>query len=85
MACGKSSSMGKAHINTCLPQETKKKISNHLTLHHKELGKEQMYPKVCREKELTNISAKINETDTKKRPKKLRVGFFEKINQQTFS
>ena len=52
MGCSKSSSKRKIHSDTCLPQETK--ISNNLTLHFKELEKEQMKPKVSRRKEITD-------------------------------
>ena len=48
----KSSAKGKVHSNTSLPQETRKK-SNNLTLHLKQLEKEEMKnPRVSRKKSL---------------------------------
>ena len=39
----KSSAKGKVHSNTGIPQETRKKCQTHnLTLHLKQLGKEEM-------------------------------------------
>ena len=38
----KSSAMGKAHSNTGIPQETRKSQINNLTLHLKQLEKEEM-------------------------------------------
>ena len=75
MGCSKSSSTRKVHSNTCLTQETRK-ISNNLTLHHKELEKEeQTKPKVIRRKEITKIIAEINEMKTNKMiEKNLRAG-----------
>ena len=46
----KSSAKGKVHSNTSLPQETREK-SNNLTLHRKQLEKEEMKnPRVSRRK-----------------------------------
>ena len=60
----KSSAKGKVHSNTGLPQETRKK-SNNLTLHLKQLEKEEMKsPRVSR-KEIIKIRAEINEKETK--------------------
>ena len=51
----------KVDSNTILPQETRK-ISNNLTLHLKQLEKEeQRKPKVSKRKETINIRAEINE------------------------
>ena len=51
MGRSKSSSKREVYSNTSLPQETRK-ISNNLTLHLKELGKEeQTKPKVRRNRE----------------------------------
>ena len=53
--------------NTSLPQETRKMSINNLTLHIKQLEKEeQTKPKVSRRKEIVKIRAEINEIDTKK-------------------
>ena len=48
-------------IMTDLPQ--KMKISHNLTLHLKELEKEQRKPKFSRRKDLINIRSEINERD----------------------
>ena len=54
-----STSKKEVYSDTSLPQETRK-ISNNLTLHLKELEKEQTKPKVTRRKEIIKIRAKIN-------------------------
>ena len=65
MGFSKSSAKGKVHSNTNLPQETIQK-SNSLTLHLKELEKEEMKnPRVSRRKEIIKIGAEINERETK--------------------
>ena len=65
MGFSKSSSKGKVHSNTSLPQETREK-SNNLTLHLKQLEKEEMKnPMVSRRKEIIKIRAEINEKETK--------------------
>ena len=52
MGFSKSSAKGKVHSNTSLPQETRE-TSNNLTLHIKQLEKEEMKnPKVSRRKEI---------------------------------
>ena len=49
----KSSAKRKVHSNTSLPQETGEKSINNLTLHLKQLEKEEMKnPKVSRRKEI---------------------------------
>ena len=63
----KSSTKGNVHSNTGLPQETKKKgqIDN-LTLHLKQLEKEEMEnARVSRRKEILKIRADINAKETK--------------------
>ena len=84
MCCSKSSSKREVYSCTSLPQETRK-ISNNLTLHLKELEKEeQTKPKVSRRKELIKIRAEINEIETKKKIAKInktKSWFFEKINK----
>ena len=63
----KSSAKGKVHSNTGLPQETgiKSQINN-LTLHLKQLEKEEMKnPRVSRRKEIIKIRAEINAKETK--------------------
>ena len=58
---------------------------NNLTLHLKELEKEeQTKPKVSRKKEIINIRAEISEIETKKtiaKINKTKSWFFEKINK----
>ena len=57
----KSISKREVYINTVLPQETRKITMNKLTLHLKQLEKEeQRKPKVSRRKEIINIRAQIN-------------------------
>ena len=81
----KSSAKGKVHSNTSLPQETGKKSINNLTLHLKQLEKEEMKnPKVSRRKEITKIKAEINAKETKEtiaKINKAKSWFFEKINK----
>ena len=56
----KSNARGKVHSNTSLPRETGV-ISNKLTLHIKQLGKEEMkHTRVSRRKEIIKIRAEIN-------------------------
>ena len=78
----KSSVKGKAHSNTGLPQETRKK-SNNLTLHLKQLEKEEMKnPRVSRRKEILKIGAERNAEETKDTIiNKGKSCFFEKINK----
>ena len=80
----KSSAKGKVHSNTGIPQETRKK-SNKLTLHLKQLEKEEMKnPRVSRRKEIIKIRAEINEKDTRvtiAKINKTKSWFFEKINK----
>ena len=67
MGCSKSSSKREVYSNTILPQETRKISNKNLTLHLKELEKEeQTKSKVSRRKEIIKIRAEINEIETKK-------------------
>ena len=52
-------------IKSYLKKQEKSEI-NYLTLHLKELEKEQTKPKVSRRKEIIKIRAEINETEQKK-------------------
>ena len=83
MGCSKSGSKREVYSNTSLPQE-KKKLNN-LTLHLKELEKEeQTKSKVRRRKEIIKIRAEKNEIETKKtiaKISKTKRCFFEKINK----
>ena len=63
----KSSPKGKVHSNTGIPQETGKSQINNLTIHLKQLEKEEMKnPRVSRRKEILKIKAEINAKETKK-------------------
>ena len=62
----KSSAKGKVHSNTGLPQETREKSINNLTLHLKQLEKEEVKnPRVSRRKQTLKIGAEINVKETK--------------------
>ena len=71
-------------IQTYLKKQEKSQINN-LTLHLKELEKEeQTKPKVSRGKKIIKIRAEINEIETKKtitKFNKTKTWFFEKINK----
>ena len=71
-------------IQAYLKKQEKSQI-NYLTLHLKELEKEeQTKPKVSRRKEIIKIRAEINEIETKKTIAKIHKTeswFFEKINK----
>ena len=55
MGFRKSSAKRKVHSNTSLPQETRENQINNLTLHLRQLEKEEMKnPKVSRRKEIKN-------------------------------
>ena len=76
---------GRVHSNTGLPQETKKSQINNLTLHLKQLEKEEMEnPKVSRRKEILKIRAEINAKETKEtiaKINKAKSWFFERVNK----
>ena len=78
----KSSAKGKIHSNTGLPQETRKSQINNLTLHLKQLEKEEMKnPRVSRRKEIFKNRAGINAKETKETIAKInkdKSWFFEK-------
>ena len=71
-------------IQPLVKKQEKSQINN-LTLHLKELEKEeQSKPKVSRRKEVIKIRAEINEIETKKtiaKINKIKSCFFEKINK----
>ena len=86
MGFSKSNAKGKVHSNTSLPQETREKNQiNNLTLHLKQLEKEEMKnPRVSRRKKIIKIMAEINEKETKEtiaKINKAKSWFFEKINK----
>ena len=71
-------------IQTYLKKQEKSQINN-LTLHLKQLEKEEMKnPRVSRRKEIIKISTEINEKwtkDTRAKISKAKSWFFEKINK----
>ena len=75
-------------IQAYLKKQEKSQINN-LTLHLKQLEKEEMKnPRVSRRKEIIKIRAEINEKETKEtiaKINKVESWFFEKINRQTIS
>ena len=81
----KSSPKGKVHSNTGIPQETRKNQINNLTLHLKQLEKEEMKnPRVSRRKEISKIRAEINAKETKEtiaKINKAKSWFLEMINK----
>ena len=70
-------------VQAHLKKQEKSQI-NYLTLHLKQLEKEQRKPKVSRRKEIIKIRAEVNERETKKtiaKINKTKSWFFEKINK----
>ena len=68
MGCSKSSSKREDYSNTNLPQETRNISINKLTLHLKQLEKEEQKNfKLRRRKEIIKIRAEVNEIETKKK------------------
>ena len=83
MGHGKSSPKGKVHSNTGTQQE--KSQINNLTLHLKQLEKEEMKnPRVSRRKEILKIRAEIKAKETKEtiaKINKTKSWFFERMNK----
>ena len=81
----KSRAKGKVHSNTSIPQETRKSQINKLTLHLKQLEKEEiMNPRVSRRNEILKIRAEINAKEAKEtiaKMNKTKSWFFEKVNK----
>ena len=81
----KSSVKGKVLSNTGIRQETRKSQINNLTLHLKQLEKEEMKnPRVSRRKEILKFRAKINAKEAKEtiaKINKAKSWFFERINE----
>ena len=66
MGFSKSSAKGKVHNNTGLPQKQERNQINNLTLHLKQLEKEEMKePSVNRRKEIIKIGAEVNSKETR--------------------
>ena len=84
MGCSKSSPKREVYSNTIIPQETRKHRRDNLTLHLKQLEKEQKPSKISRRKEIIKIQAEINEKEIKEtvvKINKTKSWFFEKINK----
>ena len=85
MECSKNNSKKEVYSYTSLPKKQEKSQVNNLTLHLKELEKEEeTKPKVSRRKEIIKIRAEINEIETKKtiaKINKTKRWFFEKISK----
>ena len=85
MGCCKSHSKRKVYSNTSPLRKQEKAQINKLTLHLKQLKREEeTRPKVSRRKEIIKIKTEINETETKKTTEKInetKSWFFEKINK----
>ena len=85
MGWSKSSAKREVYSNTILPQETRKTSNSNVTLHLKQLEKEeQKTPKISRRKEIIKIQAEINEKEMKEtivKINKTKSWFFEKINK----
>ena len=85
MGCSKSSFKREVYSYTAYLKKQEKSQINNLTLHLKELDKEeQTKPKICRRKQIIKSRAEINEIETKKtiaEINKTKSWFFEKINR----
>ena len=83
MGCSKGSPKREVYVNTSLSQETRRSQIHNLTLHLRELEKEQQIkPKPSRRREIIKIRAEINELETKRTVQqinKTRTWFFERI------
>ena len=81
----KSSAKGKVHSNTDIPQEIRKSQINNLTLHLKQLEKEEIKnPRVSRRKEILKIRVEINAKETKEtiaKINKAKSWFFERLQK----
>ena len=80
--CSKSSPKREIYSNIILPQETRKISNRQLTLHLKQLEKEQQ--QISRTKYIIKIRAEINEKEMKEtvvKINKTKSWFFEKINK----
>ena len=85
MGLSKSSAKGKVHSNTSLTSRNEKNQINNLTLHLKQLEKEEMKnSRVSRRKGIIKIRAEVSEKETKEtiaKINKAKSWFFEKINK----
>ena len=85
MGCSRSSSKREVYSNTVLLKKQETSQINNLTLHLKQLQKEeQKNPKISRREEIIKIRVKINEKEMKEmiaKINKTKSWFFEKINK----
>ena len=85
MGCSGSSPKRDVYSSTILPRKQEKHRTDNLTLHLKQLEKEeQENPKIIRRKEIMKISAETNEEEMKEtivKINKSKSWFFEKINK----
>ena len=85
MGRSKSSSKTEVYSNPILPQKQETSQTNNLTVHLKQLEKEeQKYSEVSRRKEIIKIRSEINEKEMKKTISKInktKSWFFENINK----
>ena len=80
----KSSAKGKVHSNKDQLKKQEKSQLKNLTLHQKQLEKEEMNPRVSRRKEILKIRSEINAKETKEtiaKINKAKSWFFEKTNK----
>ena len=84
MGLSKSSSKREVYSDTIIPQKQEKHRIDSLTLHLKQLEKEeQKTPKISRRKEIIKIQEEISEKEMKEtivKINKTKSWFFEKIN-----
>ena len=67
MGHSKSSPEREVHSNSELPKKDRKFEINRISLHPQELEEQQkMKPRVSRRKEITNITAELNDIETKR-------------------
>ena len=84
MGCSKSSSKREVYSNTYYLKKQETSQINNLTLHLKQLEKEEKKPKVSRRKEIIEIRSEINEKEMKEMRGKInrtKSWFSEKINK----
>ena len=85
MGCSKNSPKREVYGNTILLQKQEKHQIDNLTLHLKQLNKEeQKEPKISRKKEIIMIQKEINEKEIKETTEKInktKSWLFEKINK----
>ena len=85
MGSRESSSKREVYSNTIISQEIRKKSTDKITLHLKQLQKEeQKPPNISRRKEIIKIWAEINEKEMKEiivKINKIKSWFFEDINK----